>query len=286
MEVASKTASSTAVSLAKAQGRSDRVARWSNERRAGSSDAHHRTLMYALLGWPVGGGQAVNRGSGGGGPPPPLTAAGGGGCETHAAARQVSAPEPAARHLRLGMASQLDCWTGGAAHHSRKVTHTDHSQRAPLPLPLRAFPAARGGRHGPGGGGGGSCLNGGLWRARPERQCCWEHIQLAAMGSVDRLAPIQTFPSDPEAPTPVRGQSGKHEVSCLRAQKGAGARQTGHPGPPPEWIGRAGTCATPHRVGPCVHSGSDMSPCSGGCSSARVGRVEVDRRARRVSRAE
>lgn len=153
-EVASKTASSTAVSLAKAQGRSDDVARWSDDSRAGSSGAHHRTLMYALLGQPEGGGQAVNRGSGGGGPPPPLTAAGGWGSETHAAARHVSAPEPAVRHLSPGMASQLDSWTGGAAQHSRKVTHTDHSQRAPLPLPLRAFPAARGGRNRPGGGGG------------------------------------------------------------------------------------------------------------------------------------
>lgn len=128
--------------------------------------------------------------------PPPLTAAGGGGCETHAAARQVSAPEPSARHLRPGMASQLDSWTGGAAQHSRQGTHTGHSQRAPLPLPLRAFPAARGGRHRPGGGGGGSCLNGGLWRERPQRQCCWEHTQRAAMGSVNSLASIQTFPPD------------------------------------------------------------------------------------------
>lgn len=70
MEVASKTASSTVVSLAKAQCRSDGVARMSDDWRAGSNEAPHRALMYALLEQPVGGGQMVNRGSGGGGPPP------------------------------------------------------------------------------------------------------------------------------------------------------------------------------------------------------------------------
>lgn len=197
------------------------------------------------------------------GTPPRPTAAGGGGCETHAAERQVNAPEPSARHSRSRRLGASCTPGGGALPSVRGELSTQNALNGQLSCcrcaPSRRREVAGTKRE----GGGGSCMSGGVWRGR------------ASAGVLLGARPARSHGH--------RGSPFKPAHLALSNTRGGPARQVYSVKPQSadqRW--RATNRPSPSQQG--VHGGSEMSPCSGGCSSAHVSSGGVQTRETSVAR--